>query len=82
MQRTITIDFTGAVTGSELLSNLPDSIELKQQSARRVLLSYDQKKTPTAELVRGLFASSEVADLTISEPDIEQVIMKIYREGL
>ena len=82
LQRTITIDFTGAVSGSELLASLPESIELKQQSARRVLLSYDQKQTPTAELVRSLFASSEVADLTISEPDIEQVIMKIYREGL
>lgn len=82
LQRTITVDFTGEVDDATLASKLPEAVKLEKLSNRRVLLSYDQQRMGTAELVRQLFASSDIADLTIAEPDIDQVIMKIYREGL
>lgn len=82
LRRTITVDFTGAMDNKELQSMLPGTVPLQQCSDRRYQLLVDPAEGGTAEVVRTLFSSASVADLTIAEPDIEQVIMKIYREGL
>lgn len=82
LRRMITVDFSAEVPLSELAGLLPQQAEVSQQSERRFLVSAEPRVAATADIVRRLFEHYPVADLTIAEPDIEQVIMKIYREGL
>lgn len=82
LERTITVDFSAAVEAEVVIQSLPNTVAVEKRSERRYVISADQRIVPTAEVVKRLFDTQSVADLTISEPDIEQVIMKIYREGI
>lgn len=82
LTRTITVDFAGEAPLERLQGELGEKISLQRESSRRLEGSFDPRKLPAAELIRALFSAGEVADLAITEPSIEEVIMKLYRDGV
>ena len=81
LQREVVVDFTTELAVESLRAAFGDDAGYEQESARRIKLRYDPNRLGTAELVRRLFGEFSVADLTIAEPSIDEVIMKIYRDG-
>jgi ABC-2 type transport system ATP-binding protein len=47
----------------------------------RQWLRFDRREASAAELVARVAAAAELADLTVVEPDIEDVVARIYRDG-
>lgn len=82
LPRSIAIEFSGSAPIDDLTQLYADKVTFTRESERRVTGAFEPRNMPTAELVRTLFSKYEIADLTIAEPEIEEVIMKIYRDGV
>ncbi len=53
-----------------------------QRNEFSVELTFDRNKTSASSLMREILEKYDVLDFQIREPDIENVVKKIYREGL
>lgn len=80
--RKFLIDFAGDAPIQELSQLFYGKAVFDLQGTRRVLGDYDQRKISTPDLVKEIVGRYSIVDLTISEPEIEEVVMKIYREGM
>ena len=80
--KNIVIDFAGPAPVDALCEKFSGKAEFEKLSERRVEVQYDPQSLPTVSLVQDIVGSFEIADFNISEPDIEEVIMKIYRDGV
>lgn len=56
-------------------------IDINQKNGR-VEISFDQEKLSAAELMKRMLEQYDVIDFEIKEPDIEEVVKRIYNEGL
>lgn len=81
LARSMTVDFAGAAPLAELVGMFNGAVTFTQESERRLNAKFDASKVQTADLVKTVMSRFEVADLAVSEPSIDDVIMKIYREG-
>ncbi|MBX7139062.1 MAG: ATP-binding cassette domain-containing protein [Oligoflexia bacterium] len=81
LKRRIYLDFAGSAPESKLNEIFGTRVAFERESERRLAGSYDPRELSTPELVKEVFANFDVADFTVSEPELEEVIMKIYREG-
>jgi len=50
-------------------------------TGRHLEVDFDPDKVPVPRLLEKIFAITSVRDLQVSEPSIEQVITKLYRQG-
>lgn len=64
------------------LADLPDGVRQVQAEAPRIWLSFGKDSMPAHELVAWLGARYNLRDVTFQEPEIEDVIRRIYEEGL
>jgi len=62
-------------------SELTARVGIEVQSERRILINYDPKAIATLDLIKAVTANGPVADFTVSDPGIEDIVMKIYKEG-
>lgn len=65
-----------------VLEALPDGIHQAQADAPRIWLRFGKESLPAHELVAWLGARYRLKDVTFQEPEIEDVIRRIYEEGL
>ena len=79
LERRLVIDFSNDVTEDELRSTVTSAVRIECEGPRRAALTFDQQSVQTVELLRAILTRFEIHDLTVNEPDIEQVVMKIYR---
>jgi ABC-2 type transport system ATP-binding protein len=70
------------VTGVPTLADLPIGVRLIHAERARVRLSFARDAIPAHELIGWLSARYRLLDVTFAEPDIEDVIRRIYTEGL
>ncbi len=82
LKREVQLDFPGDAPFDALAALLNGKVELEREGARRVKGKYDPRDIPTGDLLKTVLGRFEVADLSVAEPNIEEVIMKIYREGV
>ena len=68
--------------GRPLLESLPDGVRLTRVEGPRLWLSFGQNAMPAHELVAWLGTRYRLRDVTFQEPEIEDVIRRIYEEGL
>jgi ABC-2 type transport system ATP-binding protein len=62
------------------LTALPDAVWLESQAGGlRQRLAFDAESTTAARLLAEVSARAEVRDLSVEEPDIEDVVRRIYR---
>ena len=82
LTRRIQIEFTKLAPLEELEQTFFGKVEFERESARIISGKYDPRTLPTGDLLKNILGKFEVADLNVAEPNIEEVIMKIYREGV
>ncbi|HEU0003356.1 MAG TPA: ATP-binding cassette domain-containing protein [Ktedonobacteraceae bacterium] len=68
--------------GQPVLSDLPEGVRLVRAEAPRIWLNFSREAMPAHELVSWLGARHRLHDVTFQEPQIEDVIRRIYEEGL
>lgn len=68
--------------GQHLLNELPNGVSQIKAEGPRIWLSFGHEQMPAHELVAWLGARHRLRDLTFQEPEIEDVIRRIYEEGL
>jgi ABC-2 type transport system ATP-binding protein len=57
----------------------PEAISVRQEGHRAVI-RFDPRKTPAADLISRVTSRYTVADLTVENPPIEEIIARLYRE--
>ncbi|RMG39930.1 MAG: ATP-binding cassette domain-containing protein [Candidatus Dadabacteria bacterium] len=82
LKREISIDFSGDISAKELNNLFGGRIEFKQESERHLYASFSPAEITAVEILTSIVGKYPVADVSIAEPDIEEVVMKIYREGI
>ncbi|HEV2579397.1 MAG TPA: ATP-binding cassette domain-containing protein [Ktedonobacteraceae bacterium] len=68
--------------GQPTLLDIPAGVRLAKVEAPRLWLSFQRDALPAHELVAWLGAHCALRDVTFQEPEIEDVIRRIYEEGL
>jgi ABC-2 type transport system ATP-binding protein len=68
--------------GHPVLDDLPGGVRQVQAEAPRIWLTFGKDSMPAHELVAWLGARYRLRDVTFQEPEIEDVIRRIYEEGL
>jgi ABC-2 type transport system ATP-binding protein len=68
--------------GLPILQKLPDGVQLMRAEGPRLWLSFSRDALPAHELVSWLGARYRLHDVTFQEPEIEDVIRRIYEDGL
>src|SRR5262249_7188250 len=71
-----------AATHPPSLAALPPGVRQVAAEAPRVALAFSRDTIPAHELVAWLGARHRLRDVTFEEPSIEEVIRRIYQEGL
>lgn len=82
LKREITLEFLGEAPMKELHTTFPHGISFTQESERRVKGVLDPQQLSAVDLLRTVVGNYNIADITIHEPSIEDVVMKIYRDGI
>ena len=84
LKRILTVDFAEDFTADlgikELNTKFKASFEL--ESSKKLIAKIDPSILPVADVVKDIVSNYKVADISISEPSIEQVISKIYKDGV
>jgi ABC-2 type transport system ATP-binding protein len=81
IKRKAVVDFHKEVGKECLGSLLSNDVEISNEGERRVIVRFDPQKFSPVELLKAIVSSCEVADIAIAEPNIEDVVKKIYRDG-
>ena len=59
-----------------------EGVKLTRREENRVWLAFDRDKLPASQVIAQLAARYEIQDLTISEPEIEEIVRRIYKFGM
>ena len=78
-ERVLIIDFHDKVDEKELKF---DGTKLIEVVENRVKLSIDISKTTVSEIAKKIFSKYSVHDISIEEPQIEEIIREIYKKGI
>ena len=76
--RTITFDTLHPVGAFEL----PDGAETLSTDERKLVLRFDRTRTSASRVAAALMNQLEVADFSLSEPDLSSVVKQIYGGAL
>jgi ABC-2 type transport system ATP-binding protein len=57
-------------------------LRAREVGLHRYRLDVDRRVTPPATVVKEIVNRFEVTDITIEEPEVEEVVKRIYREGI
>jgi len=68
--------------GRPMLADLPPGVRQVQADVPRIWLTFGKDSMPAHELVAWLGTRYSLKDVTFQEPEIEDVIRRIYEEGL
>ena len=68
--------------GQPIIAELPARVHQVQAESPRICLNFERDAIPAHELVAWLGARHQLRDVTFQEPEIEDVIRRIYEEGL
>ena len=58
-----------------------ENANLIRREENRIWLAFDRDTLPASEVIARLAARYEIQDLTISEPEIEEIVRRIYKFG-
>ena len=59
-----------------------EGVDLTRRDGNRVWLAFDRDTISASEVIAQLTARYEIQDLTISEPEIEEIVRRIYELGV
>ncbi len=59
-----------------------EGVDLTRRDGNRIWLAFDRDTISASEVIAQLTARYEIQDLTISEPEIEEIVRRIYELGM
>lgn len=80
--RRVYVDFADEVSSDQLAQICAGSITFSSEGKSRWLAGFDPGQITSIEIMRELMENFDVVDFTVTEPGIEEVVMKIYKEGI
>ena len=75
--RMLIVDLAQAYSDIQL-----DGVDLTRRDGNRIWLAFDRDTISASEIIAQLTARYEIQDLTISEPEIEEIVRRIYESGV
>ena len=75
--RILIVDLAQAYSDIQL-----EGVDLTRRDGNRIWLAFDRDTISAAEVIAQLTARYEIQDLTISEPEIEEIVRRIYELGV
>ncbi len=75
--RMLIVDLAQAYSDIQL-----DGVDLTRRDGNRIWLAFDRDTISASEVIAQLTARYEIQDLTISEPEIEEIVRRIYEIGV
>lgn len=82
LNKKVIIDFPGDAPIYQLEQAFKKRVDLKLESSRRVEASFSPQQISSVEVIKKLMSEYDVSDVSIINPSIEEVIMKIYKDGV
>jgi ABC-2 type transport system ATP-binding protein len=76
-----TISFDTAAAAPPAL-DLPPGAELAAREERKLVLRFDRSRASASQVAARVMAQVEVADFSISEPDLATIVKQIYAGGM
>ncbi len=76
-ERRLSVDFQGPAP-----AELPDGVVVEDRGPERLVLRFTRETITAPKLIEWLAERTPIGDLTLEEPPIEDIIAKIYREGM
>lgn len=59
-----------------------ENVDVIRREGNRIWLAFDRDTISASEVITRVTAQYEIQDLTISEPEIEEIVRKIYQSGM
>jgi len=78
-QRVLVVDFQEPFEKNKLKWNGVKVLEIEDD---RVFLEIDTRRASVSEIIKKILSKWSIYDISIEEPKVEEIIRKIYREGL
>ena len=75
--RMLIVDLAQAYSDIQL-----EGVDLTRRDSNRIWLAFDRDTISASEVIAQLTARYEIQDLTISEPEIEEIVRRIYELGV
>ena len=75
--RMLIVDLAQAYSDIQL-----EEVDLTRRDGNRIWLAFDRDTISASEVIAQLTARYEIQDLTISEPEIEEIVRRIYELGM
>ena len=75
--RILIVDLAQAYSDIQL-----EGVDLTRRDGNRIWLAFDRDTISASEVIAQLTARYEIQDLTISEPEIEEIVRRIYELGV
>ena len=75
--RILIVDLAQAYSDIQL-----EGVDLTRREGNRIWLAFDRDTISASEVIAQLTARYEIQDLTISEPEIEEIVRRIYELGV
>ena len=75
--RMLIVDLVQAYSDIQL-----EGVDLTRRDGNRIWLAFDRDTISASEVIAQLTARYEIQDLTISEPEIEEIVRRIYELGV
>ena len=75
--RMLIVDLAQAYSDIQL-----EEVDLTRRDGNRIWLAFDRDTISASEVIAQLTARYEIQDLTISEPEIEEIVRRIYESGV
>jgi ABC-2 type transport system ATP-binding protein len=81
LNRVMRVDFSSVPRECDFQEILPPGVGLEAVGEKSIRMLFDPHKIRTVDILRTLGNTCEIADVTVTEPDIEEIIRKLYRDG-
>ena len=78
-ERVLVVDFQDSVETNKLKWK---GVKVLDVEENRVFLGINTKKASLSDVIKKILSKWSIYDISIEEPEIEEIIRKIYREGL
>ena len=75
--RMLIVDLAQAYSDIQL-----EGVDLTRRDGNRIWLAFNRDAISASEVIAQLTARYEIQDLTISEPEIEEIVRRIYELGV
>ncbi len=82
LSRKLTVEFSGEAPVSSLKELFGEKLLIERLGDRRIAGEFFPLEISPPDLLREIVTRYPVADISLEEPKIEDVVMKIYRDGM